>query len=160
MTAQTCYMDAVLTPHSAMGERGQAIVIGLVALACFALGIAFLSMGALPVLGFLGLDVVLIWIAFRASRAGLRQVTYVRVDADTLNVRHVDGRGRTREVALPSAFARVELFGQDPERAQVRVSAAGKVYEIARFLPPGERASFAAALDAALTAARNERYRE
>ena len=63
--------SAVLTPHRSLSATGFVIVMALVGGVSFAAGIAFLLMGAWPVFGFFGLDVLLIYLAFRANyRAG------------------------------------------------------------------------------------------
>ncbi len=59
--------DFVLLPHRSLGPKGFLLVMGLMSTVCFAAGIAFLIAGAWPVIGFLGLDVLLVWFAFRMS---------------------------------------------------------------------------------------------
>ena len=50
------YMDAVLRPNQSLSQRGFAIVMAVVGGVSFLTGIAFISMGAIPVIGFFGLD--------------------------------------------------------------------------------------------------------
>ena len=56
-----------LYPHRSLTRRGFTILMGSIALISFLAGIGFLLIGAWPVLGFFGLDVVLIWWAYLAT---------------------------------------------------------------------------------------------
>ncbi|HKK29208.1 MAG TPA: DUF2244 domain-containing protein, partial [Alphaproteobacteria bacterium] len=51
-------LDAVLSPHRSLAPRGFLILMGAVAAVSFATGLLFASMGAWPILGFFGLDVL------------------------------------------------------------------------------------------------------
>lgn len=62
---------AVLTPHRSLSPRGFLILMSVLATVSFATGLLFASIGAWPVLGFFGLDVGIIYLAFRLNyRAG------------------------------------------------------------------------------------------
>jgi uncharacterized membrane protein len=58
---------ALLTPHRSLGPAGFLILMAALGTASFITGIVFLLMGAWPVFGFFGLDVLLIYIAFRLN---------------------------------------------------------------------------------------------
>ena len=63
---------AVLTPYRSLSPTGFLILMVLVGGVSFAIGLVFLSAGAWPVMGFFGLDVLLIYIAFKLNyRSGL-----------------------------------------------------------------------------------------
>ena len=158
MTAAGIYMDAVLQPSRSLSARGFNLVMLAMGGVSFAMGIAFLSAGFTPIAGFLGLDILLLWWMFRRSFRELAQRTYVRVTASSLDLRHIDGRGRQIEASLPSAFARVELDEKARPQGRLLLAAGDKAYIVGKFLTPEERASFAASLRNALLAARSERH--
>ena len=81
--------------------------IGIVS---FAIGIAFLSMGAWPVLGFFGLDVALIYWAFRANYRAGREFETVEVAPDKLTVTRSSADGESQEVRFS------DVLGQDRAR--------------------------------------------
>ena len=56
---------ARLTPHRSLGPQGFRILMGVFIAIWLATGAVFLSLGAWPIFGFFGLDVLLIWLAFR-----------------------------------------------------------------------------------------------
>ena len=62
---------ATLTPHRSLSPRGKRVVIGLVAALALVPGIVFYVAGAWPVVGFMGLDVIAIWVALTVSMRGL-----------------------------------------------------------------------------------------
>ena len=94
MSAATLHFDAWLRPHRSLTRRGIAMVLALAAVPSFILGCVFLAMGAWPVTGFLGLDVVLLYVAFRLNNRAARESERVRLSETELTVdRHaIDGR--------------------------------------------------------------------
>ena len=65
--AEPTLFSAVLTPHRSLGGGAFVAMMMLVGGVGFVAGAVFFVMGAWPVMGFLGLDVVLIYWAFRMS---------------------------------------------------------------------------------------------
>jgi uncharacterized membrane protein len=59
--------SALLTPHRSLSRTGFMVLMGFICAVSFAAGLVFLLMGAWPVLGFFGLDVLVIWWAFRIN---------------------------------------------------------------------------------------------
>jgi len=155
---QTIYMDAVLTPNASLSPRAFQVVMGaMIALSVLAGGM-YLAMGAWPVLGFFGVDLLAIWLAFRFVRRRSHEETRVRITADTLSMHHRDGKGREKTAEVPAAFARVELDEPVGPTSWLRIEHGQTAYVIGRFLTPKERKSLAAGLRDALQRARAERY--
>lgn len=154
---ETIYLDAVLTPNRSLSERGFAIGMAIVAVVFFLTGLMFWSMGAAPILGFFGLDMLAIWLAFRLSFRKQREQTRVIVTARSIRLHHTDPKGREKEAEVPSAFARVELDEPALPQSWLRIEHGRTAWVIGRFLTPAERTSFAEALRKALRAARSER---
>lgn len=153
------YMDAELRPNRSLSMTGFQIVMIVMAVASFAVGCLFLSIGAWPVIGFFGLDVLLLWLAFRASyRAGARERERVRVTAARVDVARADAKGRTRWWTASPYFARVEVVEAEDAHPEVSLRAGPDRLPLAICLSPHERLGFARALDAALTSARAERH--
>jgi len=88
--SESLLFDAVLYPHRSLPPHGFAILMILVASVSFAAGVSFLLMGAWPVMGFFGLDVLLIYVAFRMNyRAGRTRETVRMSRAELLIQRHL-----------------------------------------------------------------------
>ncbi|MCU0883117.1 MAG: DUF2244 domain-containing protein, partial [Hyphomonadaceae bacterium] len=62
-----CYMDVSIRPNRALSDRGLMLVMGALIVISFVAGISFLLVGAWPVVGFFGLDILLIWWAMRLT---------------------------------------------------------------------------------------------
>ena len=65
--AQPELFSALLTPHRSLNRTGFLVLMGFLSVVSFAAGLAFLLMGAWPVFGFFGLDVLVIYWAFRVN---------------------------------------------------------------------------------------------
>src|SRR3982074_1881857 len=87
--AQPELFSALLMPHRSLNRAGFLVLMGFLSAVSFAAGLAFLLMGAWPVLGFFGLDVLAIYWAFRIN---FRDARATEVILATLSVVRV-GRG-------------------------------------------------------------------
>src|SRR6202166_2121514 len=89
--------SALLTPHRSLNRTGFLVLMAFLSLISFAAGVAFLLMGAWPVFGFFGLDVLAIYWAFKInfSRAAAREE--ISVTASELRLRRVSHRGHVVE---------------------------------------------------------------
>lgn len=155
---ETVYFDATLTPNRSLSPRAFTIVMGVVVAMSFFAGLAFVSMGAFPVIGFFGLDALVIWLAFQWSFRSLKQETRVRVTAQQIDLLHTRPGQKPREARLPTAFTRIQLDFPDRRPSELKLAHAGKAWVIGRFLTPSERKSLKTALESAIGQARNERY--
>lgn len=158
MPSGPIYLDAVLEPPRSLSPRGfNRVMLALGALG-FVIGLAFLINGAYPVVGFMGLEILALWLVFRFSFRAQSARTYVRVTAEAVMVRKVDGWGRERRANLASHFARVEFDRAAAGPNALRVASSGKAYPLGEFLTLRERESFARRLAAAISDARRERH--
>jgi len=143
---------AVLSPHRSLGPQGFAIVMGLLGGVSFIAGIVFFVVGAWPVVGFLGLDVALVYWAFRRNyaQASAREIVEVTEHEIVLHRLHLGKPAQ--ELRFARGFVRVELE-EDEERELIgplRLLSRGRSYEVGGFLNPQDRKSLADALKAAL----------
>jgi uncharacterized membrane protein len=154
------YLDAVLEPPRSLSPRGfNRVMLGLGAMSLI-VGLVFLATGAYPVVGFMGLEILALWLVFRASFRAQSARTYVLVTADAVTVRKVDGRGRERRAKMSSHFTRVELDRAASGAHALRLKSSDRAYALGEFLTPRERETFARRLDQALFEARRERHTE
>ena len=146
--------DAVLYPNRSLGPAGFHLLMAAIVLVSGAIGAGFVLAGAWPVTGFLGLDVLLLYLAFRWDYRQARRVEFIRLDQDGLSVRRVGPDGQAREWRLEPYWVRVAL--DDPARGggQLVLSSHGDRLVIGAFLTAAERLEVARALTAALRAHR------
>lgn len=154
----TVYLDAVLEPPRSLSPRGFNRVMMALGFASLLSGVYFLAVGAWPVMGFLGLEILALWLVFRFSFRAQQARTYVRVTAETIDVRKVDGWGRERRARLAAYFARVEFDRAADGPNALRIAASNRAYAVGEFLTPRERETFARRLAQAISDARRERH--
>jgi uncharacterized membrane protein len=146
--------SAMLTPHRSLTPHGLAIVMALVGLSSFVAGTIFFLAGAWPIVGFLGLDVALIYLAFRLNNRQARAFETIEVSHQSLTVRKVDARGRSRSFGLDPYWTRLELARREWGVTGLWLATRGERLDIGQFLNPADRESLAKALSAALAEAR------
>jgi uncharacterized membrane protein len=154
----TLYMDAVLRPNRSMSPAAFGVIIAVTGMVSFGAGILFLYMGAFPVIGFLGLDALAIWIGFRTSFRRQRMHTHIRVSADRIDLHHYEPGQSPRSASLPTAFARVDLIQMPRRDNELRLSHGRRSWVVGRFLTCAERRSLCNAITTAIVAARGERH--
>jgi len=143
--------SAVITPHRSLGQTGFLIFMLTVGGLSFVSGMVFVLLGAWPVFGFFGLDVLLIYLAFRANYRSARAYEEVTVTASELTVRQVSHRGRVREWTLNPLWVRLErIVHEEFGIERLFLVSRGHRLPIAAFLGPNEKESFARALSNAL----------
>jgi uncharacterized membrane protein len=153
--AEPTLFSALLTPHRSLNRTGFLLVMAAVSMASFAAGIACLMIGAWPVLGFLGLDVLAIYWAFKVNFRSAKAYEEILVTPSELRLRRVSHRGHVMEFAFNPLWVQLdqvihEEFGVE----KLFLVSKGRRVALASFLGPDEKASFAKALKAALAAAR------
>jgi uncharacterized membrane protein len=147
--------SALLTPHRSLNRTGFLVLMGFLSVISFAAGLAFLLMGAWPVFGFFGLDVLAIYWAFRVNFRRSTATEEISVTPSELRVRRVSHRGHVVEWVLNPLWVRLDQeihaeFGIE----KLYLVSKGRRVSIANYLGADEKASFAKALTAALQAAR------
>ena len=149
----------VLHAHRSLSPRGFLIFMTVVSTISFIAGLAFWMMGAWPVMGFFGLDVALIYFAFKLNyRSGLAYET-IDLTPQLLTLTRVKPTGATEAVELNPHWARVSVTTDRPDgRTSMRLIAQGREILFGQFLTDDERRSFANALSGALVAARTAQF--
>jgi uncharacterized membrane protein len=147
--------SAVITPHRSLGRTGFLLLMGFFGLISFIAGMVFLIAGAWPVFGFFGLDVLLLYWAFRLNYRHAGAYEEVTVTPSTLTVRKVTHHGRAREWVLNPLWTRLDKESHEEYGIErLFLVARGKELAIASFLGPDEKANFAKELGQALSEAK------
>ncbi|MEQ8334828.1 DUF2244 domain-containing protein [Nisaea sp.] len=142
--------DAVLYPHRSLSPAGFLILMTAISCCSIAIGTVFWMAGAWPVVGFLGLDILLIYVAFRLSYRDARRYEIVRLTHAELTIeRFVRGR-RVLQKQLQPYWLKIEVEEErtGPDRLMLRTH--GQSLEIGAFLSPPEKQDFADTLTGAL----------
>jgi uncharacterized membrane protein len=143
--------SATITPHRSLGRVGFMVLMLVIGGVSFVAGMVFLIAGAWPVFGFFGLDVLLIYWAFRANYRAAAAYEQVTVTPSELTVRKVSHRGELAEWTLNPVWTKLDKQTHEEYGIEkLFLVSRGRKLAIANFLGPAEKEDFAAALGAAL----------
>ena len=146
---------ATLTPHRSLTPRGKRVVIALVAALALVPGIIFYVAGAWPVVGFMGLDVLAIWIALTVSMRGGRAYEVVTLWPGALEVKKVDAKGGEEALSFSPFNVRFVIDRDFNERVTgLWLREQQRRIAIGTFLSPDYNQSFSKAFGTALRKAR------
>ena len=142
---------AELRPHRSLRNNGFMVLMGFISVVCFLCGILFWSIGAWPVFLFMGLDVLIVYIAFKINYREGRIRERVSVSRDELKISKLDPNGRVMEYVLNPFWAKFKIdrheeYGINRMWIVDRETKIG----IGSFLSRKERESFAMAFSNAL----------
>jgi len=150
-------LELVLTPHRSLPRKGFAALMAALVLFNLVAGLVFLLVGAWPVIGFLGLDVLLVWLAFRMNYARARQSERIVLHRDRMSIWRRDHWGREQVVELQPYWLRVRVVRHQGAVSRLLLASHGRRHVIGQFLAPDERERLALHLDDVLVALREGR---
>lgn len=152
---ETPIFEARLQGHRSLSRNGLAMLMLFVGGVGLAVSVPFILLGAWPIAGFMGLDVALIYFAFRYNNATARAYEQIVLSRIELLFRQVSWRGAVREIRFNPLWTRLEKQ-EHPEFGIERlalVQGRSRV-EIAAMLGPDERHAFASDFQRALAESR------
>lgn len=143
--------EATIYPNQPVGRAGFiGLMLGMSSVSLI-MAVGFALAGAWPVAGFLGLDILLLYLAFRVVRVRARRREHIRINAEGVLVRRVEADGAAREWRFEPYWVRV-LMDDPPRRdSWLTLASHGLSLRIGSFLTPAERLELARALRAALS---------
>jgi uncharacterized membrane protein len=159
MTTQTQarpLFAATLTPQRSLDRRGLRIVVAVLAVMASIPGMIFFSLGAWPIVGFLGLDALLVWWAMSSSLRDGRRFEVVTLWPDQLELRQVGPGGEEQLQRFNPFFVKLVIDRDFDERTTaLHLRTRDADIEIGAFLNADDKASFAKVFGTALKKARN-----
>lgn len=149
------FFKALLTPHRSLGRTGFLVLMGALAFGWGVTALFFLARGAWPVAGFFGLDILLVYLAFRMNYRAGRMSEEVSVSRTSLAIRKVAPSGRSVTHRMNPFWTRFRVRRHtEIGITAMAVEAKGQSVAIGAFLNPDDRESFAKAFSHALATAR------
>lgn len=139
-------LDLVLYPHRSLSPTGFVILMSAVAGLSFVIGFAFFLSGAWPILGFFGVDVALVYVAFRLNFRAARAYETIRLTAREMEVVKIDPAGRRRRYVLPATWLTVQIDDHPPLANRLTLRSHGRGLEIGAFLGADEKKGLAEVL--------------
>jgi len=147
---------ATLTPHRSLTRRGYRYVIALACVLASIPAIAFISMGAWPIVGFLVLDILAIAWALTASMRSSKQYEEVTLWPDQLEVKQVAANGKAEITRFNPFFVKLVIDRDFNERTTgLHLRTRDTDLTIGAFMNADDKASFAKVFGTALKKARS-----
>jgi uncharacterized membrane protein len=145
------HFAARLWPHRSLTPAGYRVLMLIIAGLLLSISLVFLSLGAWPIVGFLGLDLALIWLAFRANFAHARAYETVHISQEAIAVEKISHKGQTKRFLFHPFWAKLKVE-EDKEDGitAITLSGQGQSTRLGDCLNPQDRQSFAKAFKAAL----------
>lgn len=142
-------------PYRSLDQRGFLVVMIIVAGISFVCGLTFLLMGAWPVFGLFGVDVLAIWWAFRLNFRAARACEEITVTPSLIRLRHVTQDGTVYEEELNPLWTRLNReLHEDYGLQRLTLEMRGRPYVIGSFLHTAQREELADSLALALSEAK------
>ena len=146
--------QAVLYPHRSLGPKGFLVLMIAIGSVSFITGMVFLMKGAWPVFGFFGLDVALVYLAFRLNYRAGRLYEKIDLTPQALTITRVHPSGQQESFDFNPYWVRVFIAEGPQGRTDLRLASHGREFAFARFLTDDERREFSHVLSGALAEAR------
>jgi uncharacterized membrane protein len=149
-TAPELHYTAVLKPHRSLPPKGFALLMLALGGGSVCVSLAFVLHGAWPVTPFFGLDVALVYVAFRLSYRQARQREELRLSDSSLTVDRVNIYGERRRWQFQPFWLRVHFEEKDEHTNRLVLTSHGRSLVVGSFLGPEERRGVARGLTDAL----------
>ena len=129
-------------------------ILTLFGATCVALGVIFAVLGAQPVLGFMGVEIILLGAAYRFSIRNTRMAEQLTLSSRHLIFRRIDRNGNISITNFEPHWLKVELFKVKGFSKHVIIASKGRARKVGAFLDPKEQLKLSNTLEQALTTLR------
>ena len=150
-------------PHRSLSPKGFGVVMGVLAGFLFLIGLGFFLAGAWPVIGFLGLELLVVWGAFKLNYRAARHRETIHTTTEELMVESRTPAGKQAQKSFPIGWLRVSLSPSESpmmssrDQQKIILSSHGEQAEIGKYLHPAEKAGLSRELGAMIDRARATR---
>ncbi len=153
------YLDAPVAPNNSLSRRGMVVVLCLIAAFNVLTAIFMFVIGAFPAPIFLGADMAAVTLAFYLiDRRRQRRTERILVSTDKVEVFRMQGGREASVWTTAPSFTRVVLDGADQDLPLLTLTSSGKTLPVGEELGGEGRKQLAADIEAAISAAKAERY--
>ena len=158
MPAEDLIFEAVIVPHRSLSRRGLRILLGAITVICTVNAVVFIRLGAWPVGGFTGIELLLAVVLLRLNATSAKASELLLLTRDALRIVRTDSKGRRAERVLSPAWLTVTLEERPGRVPGLWLGTRSEREEVAKALGEAEKRDLARALSAALYRWRNPRF--
>lgn len=142
-----------LWPYRSLSIQSYRLLMLCLAGVMLVAGALFFAIGAWPVIGFMGLEILVIWMAFHMNYRAARRRETLEANRSTFRIKRVSPGGVTDVDELPTAWLKARIVASGPgrgRRERLVVSSHGREAEIGAFLHDSERKALLPEINAML----------
>lgn len=147
--------EAAIVPYRSLSPRGQRILVAILAGLLLAGTLVFALVGAWPVGGFAGVELLAAILFFRWHARRMLAGEVILLTPAALRIIRTNPAGERRELVLPPAWLSAGMEERPGRAAALMLRGQGRAVEIAASLGEAERRDLALALNEALHRLRN-----
>lgn len=146
--------SVTLRPNNSLSREGFIAVMAILVFINLTCGIFFMSIGAWPVTGFMGLDVLIAWWAFRRNFSDAKRCEQISIKGDVVELRRNPVHGSPTLHEFNRRWLRIDLEFDEARELVGRLLFVyrGRLTEVGSFLGAEERQGLAKVLRSALAA--------
>lgn len=128
------YLNLTIFPHRSLSKKGFHLLMFLVAFICLTGGFIFWYLGAWPVFGFLGLDIVLIYVAFKLNYRSGNMYERLFIISKKLKILRTLPSGKVQIWELNPYWAEANLVKINKHQSQLIIRSKDKAVSVGSFL--------------------------
>jgi uncharacterized membrane protein len=142
--------EAELTPHRSLSPKGLAIILSFLGVVSLSVTTLFWMLGAWPIAGFNGAEMLLAAALLRAHMRGRREREVLLLSPSALRILRFAPSGARSETHLPAAWLTLTLLERPGRVPALYLRTHGRQEEVAHLLGEEAKRSLAEALSEAL----------
>ena len=132
-------LNIILYPHRSLSPKGFLILKLCIIFVSFSIGAFFMLKGAWPVFGFFGLDVLLVYIAFKVNYHNAKRYEKIRLWENSLIIKKKSDNGKSNAWKFNPYWVRLEMKKSQSRSSDLNLSSHGKTISIGSFLSNQEK---------------------
>lgn len=137
------FLDMSLRPSRSLTPHGFLIVMGIASVVSIVAGVHFTLKGAWPVMGFFGLDLALLYWAFKASYRQGELTERIYLDGAKMTIERSRPGFQSQAWTLHPSWVQVSVDDPEEHHAALKLRDRSTAIELGSFLPPRERSQVA-----------------
>ena len=132
-------LNIILYPHRSLSPKGFLMLMLCIIFVSFSIGAFFMLKGAWPVFGFFGLDVLLVYIAFKVNYHNAKRYEKIRLWENSLIIKKKSDNGKSNTWKFNPYWVRLEMKKSQSRSSDLNLSSHGKTISIGSFLSNQEK---------------------
>mgnify|MGYP001186512070 CR=1 FL=1 len=141
------FLNIKIYPNNSLSQKGFYILMIFITLPCLFIGGMFFFMGAWPVLGFMGLELILIYIFFKILFHKNNFYEHVTLDKSKFNIHYSNKNKIFNTIVLEPTWIKVNI---ENKNKTLIISTHGKTIELGKCLALKEKTNLAETIKSAL----------